>query len=490
MNPADLPPPGTPYLPDWYIPRPFEEQLAARYLKFGHPVLLWGPRHQGRTWLQAHIARTWREADPQTRHVIKIDFRTFAPRALESIETCLRTLAEAIAEALDHLESPTWQGRGDARKKINEWLARSVLKALPGQLLLVLEHADVVHTQGYYEDFASLLRSWAEKAQVGEPWSRLRLLISVPTHPMRLPTAKHASWFAGLSDPILVRDLERPQIADLVHRHGLTWSPVELDRLFALVGGQPFLVRAALVDLLDRRYDLDHLAAGAPLGPSLIAQTLREHRTRLDASPDLAAAFQALAESPAAPVKTELLDTLVRAGLVREGPNGTHPIRYRLFERLLHPDPEAKPAPRKHRIFYSYARADEALRARLDIHLAVLRHRGLIEPWHQDCVSPGSDTHKEIKNHIEKADIILLLVSADFLAEPWDTTLAHILERHSAGKATVVPILLRPCAWESAPFAALEPAPKNRIPVTRWSDREEAWVDIAQSIRALIPDAG
>jgi hypothetical protein len=494
MNPADLPPPGTPYLPDWYIPRPFEEQLAARYLKFAHPVLLWGPRHQGRTWLQSHIARTWRDADPTKRHVIKIDFRTFPPKSLETIDTCLRALADTIAESLDDTSSPssalapTWEGRGDARKKINEWLARTVLKSLPGLLLLVLEHADVVHTQGYYEDFASLLRSWAEKAQIGEPWSRLRLLISVPTHPARLPTAKYASWFAGLSDPILVPDLARTQVTELVARHGLSWTPAEVDRLFDLVGGQPYLVRAVLVDVLDGHYTLDRLAAGDFLGPSLVARHLREHRTRLDASPELAAAFAALAASPDAVVKAELIDALVRQGLVREGSQGTHPVRYRLYERLLHPDPEAKPAHRKSRLFYSYARADEALRERLQVHLAVLRHQGLIESWCDRCISPGAETTLDVDRHLEEADIVLLLVTADFLAHCWDRVMQRALERHDAGQAVVVPIILRPCDWTSAPFAALSAAPRDAIPVSRWSDPEEAWVDIAQGIRRLIAD--
>ena len=62
------------------------------------------------------------------------------------------------------------------------------------------------------------------------------------------------------------------------------------------------------------------------------------------------------------------------------------------------------------------------------------------------------------------------------------------MERHEAGKATVVPILLRPCDWSSAPFATLAALPKDGIPVTRWTDPEDAWAEIAQGIRHLVTE--
>ncbi len=93
MNPAVLPPPGTRYLPDWYIPRPHEEQLAARYLHYGQPVLLWGPRHQGRTWLRAHITHAWQTHEPRR-----------APRPRSSISA---PLARAPSSPSRHACAPS-----------------------------------------------------------------------------------------------------------------------------------------------------------------------------------------------------------------------------------------------------------------------------------------------------------------------------------------------------------------------------------------------
>ena len=79
-------------------------------------------------------------------------------------------------------------------------------------------------------------------------------------------------------------------------------------------------------------------------------------------------------------------------------------------------------------------------------------------------------------------------MSADFFASDycWDVELKRALERHEAGKATVVPVMLRPCDCKTAPFAKLHALPKDAVPVTRWRDPEDAWVDVAQGLRRLI----
>jgi len=61
------------------------------------------------------------------------------------------------------------------------------------------------------------------------------------------------------------------------------------------------------------------------------------------------------------------------------------------------------------------------------------------------------------------------------------------MERHQEGSARVIPVILRPCDWHNAPFGKLLAAPKDGKPVTRWTDRDEAFVDIVQQIRAALP---
>jgi hypothetical protein len=149
------------------------------------------------------------------------------------------------------------------------------------------------------------------------------------------------------------------------------------------------------------------------------------------------------------------------------------------------------PGPRnknKVRVFFSYSHRDEDLRGELETHLAVLRHEGTIEAWHDRKVTAGNDWAGEINAHLSTADIILLLLSPDFLASPYcyDIEMVRAMERNQAGKARVIPVILRACDWTHAPFGNLQALPKDAKPVRRWEDRDEAFLDIAAGIRKAI----
>src|SRR5947209_3677633 len=98
-------------------------------------------------------------------------------------------------------------------------------------------------------------------------------------------------------------------------------------------------------------------------------------------------------------------------------------------------------------LFYAYAETDENLRQELEDHLASLKREGLIAPWHKGSISPGSNWREEITTHLNSAQVILLLLSASFLASDFceSTLLDRIIERHDTEQILVIPIFLRPC---------------------------------------------
>src|SRR5262245_46151768 len=110
------------------------------------------------------------------------------------------------------------------------------------------------------------------------------------------------------------------------------------------------------------------------------------------------------------------------------------------------------------KVFLSYSHSDEALKKDLDIHLKLLQRQGLMEPWHDRKITPGENWEAQIDQNICTADIILLLVSAYFLASDYcyAKEMAMALARHDAGEAVVIPIFLRPCDWQGAPFEKLQ----------------------------------
>ncbi|NEQ31761.1 MAG: SUMF1/EgtB/PvdO family nonheme iron enzyme [Leptolyngbya sp. SIO4C5] len=136
-------------------------------------------------------------------------------------------------------------------------------------------------------------------------------------------------------------------------------------------------------------------------------------------------------------------------------------------------------------VFISYSHKDEDLRQELDAHLKILERQGYISTWHDRKILPGAAWDDEISTYLEQADLILLLVSAPFLASDycWNVEISRAIERHEAGEAIVVPIILRPVDWEEAPFSKLQAMPKNAQPVVTWTPQDLAFSDITKGLR-------
>lgn len=142
------------------------------------------------------------------------------------------------------------------------------------------------------------------------------------------------------------------------------------------------------------------------------------------------------------------------------------------------------------KLFYCYAREDKALRDKLDNHLSLLKRQQQITSWYDCEISPGTVWEKEIGAQLDNAHIILLLVSASFLASDYcySIEMKRAFERHAAGKARVIPIILRRVYWENAPFSHLQVLPTGAKPVTQWQDRDEAFWNITTGIVKAIQE--
>ena len=139
-------------------------------------------------------------------------------------------------------------------------------------------------------------------------------------------------------------------------------------------------------------------------------------------------------------------------------------------------------------VFYSYCHADEELRDQMEKHLAVLRREGFIDQWHDRRIEAGDEWARSIDVNLEAAHLILLLVSADFLASNYcyEIEMKRALERHELGEAHVIPVVLRSCDWSLAPFANLQALPKDAMAVTSWANPDEAFTDVAKGVRKVV----
>lgn len=140
------------------------------------------------------------------------------------------------------------------------------------------------------------------------------------------------------------------------------------------------------------------------------------------------------------------------------------------------------------KVFYSYSHKDEELRNELENHLAMLKQEGVIEGWHDRKIGAGNEWVGEIDEHLNTAHIILLLISSDFLASGYcrDIEVKQAMERHNAGNARVIPVILRACDWKRALFSKLQVLPKDGLPVKKWADRDDAFLDVAEGMRRAV----
>lgn len=148
----------------------------------------------------------------------------------------------------------------------------------------------------------------------------------------------------------------------------------------------------------------------------------------------------------------------------------------------------AQPLARAINIFLSYAHEDEDLCSSLVKHMQLLKREGLINEWYNRRISAGAVWADEIKRHFEAADLILLLISADYIASDdcYSSEMLRALQRHQAGTTRVVPIILRPTDWCSAPFGALKSLPLNDKPLTMWPNRDQAFFSVVSEIREIV----
>lgn len=142
-------------------------------------------------------------------------------------------------------------------------------------------------------------------------------------------------------------------------------------------------------------------------------------------------------------------------------------------------------------VFLSYSHQDERMRTRLDTHLSLLKRQHFILSWHDRKITAGSEWKGQIDQHINSADVILLLVTADFLASDYcyDIEMKRALARHDAGEARVIPIILRPCDWTSADFGKLQALPRDGKPISSWTTQDHAFSEVARGLRRAIAEA-
>jgi hypothetical protein len=143
-------------------------------------------------------------------------------------------------------------------------------------------------------------------------------------------------------------------------------------------------------------------------------------------------------------------------------------------------------------IFFSYAHEDEALMDQVRRQLVIFDRLNIIRKWHDRMISPGSEWKGQIDTGLLQAQIILLFISPDFFESDYcyNIEMKEALSRHNSGQARIIPIILRPCHWQTSPLSHIQVLPTDGKPVTTWDNLDEACLNIATGVMNAISDMG
>lgn len=139
------------------------------------------------------------------------------------------------------------------------------------------------------------------------------------------------------------------------------------------------------------------------------------------------------------------------------------------------------------KVFISYSHRDEKYKDELNKWLIPYETNGIIQVWDDRNILPGEDWDQEINKRLMAADVVLYLVSPDFMASRYITNveLKKAIDRHNTGEQRLVPIIIRPSNLALLNINNLQAVPKDAKPISSWDNQDEAWYDVSNALGKL-----
>ncbi len=239
-------PPGAPYDRGWFVERGIEAAGAAKLRNSWSPLALQGPKQSGKRLIVSHLLA---EAQSHDSHLqaIRLDFSKLPADCLQNLETLLheiarRILGELHADAIPVLMKQAFSRPGTPLSNMT-WLMHARVLTWVERIIISFERLEILRDSPFQHDFFGMLRSWVQSQN--DPWPRLRIICTLATEISRLEST-HTSAFFNIAVPLQIGDFSRDELRKLAEIHRASLSEEELQFLWALLGGQPFLTRMLL----------------------------------------------------------------------------------------------------------------------------------------------------------------------------------------------------------------------------------------------------
>jgi hypothetical protein len=331
-----LEPPGgaVPLDSQYYIERPNDGELHAAIERHDSIVLIEGARQMGKTSL---LSRGLQRARTNGAKVACTDFQTLNASDLTSLESFFITLGTALANQLDLEKFPedVWRSKSGPNQNFENYLRREVLRSLKGPLVWALDEVDRLFTCPFGSEVFGLFRSWhnARALDPESPWRALTQIICYATEAHLFITDINQSPF-NVGTRVRLQDFGLGEVRQLNHRYGQPLRPEDFEGFMRLVGGQPYLTRRALHEMVGRGIKLDDLEKTASTEEGPFADHLKRFLVLLSGNEAALNLLRGLFAGKA-PTDAKLFYRLRAAGLLRGETPATATFRSDLYARYL-----------------------------------------------------------------------------------------------------------------------------------------------------------
>ncbi|HZB43631.1 MAG TPA: AAA-like domain-containing protein [Pyrinomonadaceae bacterium] len=337
VEPSEIKQPGGAVALDskLYIVRPTDDEFLEAIRRRDSIVLVKGARQMGKTSL---LARGMQQARAAGSEVVLTDFQKLNASHLDSIDAFFVALAEMLYDQLDLDTDPEdfWNAKRGASINFERYMRREVLKQTEKPLVWAMDEVDRLLTCPFGSEVFGLFRSWHNERQLdpSSPWERLTLAIVYATEPHLFITDPNQSPF-NVGTKLELRDFTPQQAAELNARLGSPLrDPAEVARMYALLGGHPYLVHRGLYEMKQRGLSIDDFEATADRDEGPYGDHLRRILVLLARDPELTEIVRGVLGGQPCPT----MDSFYRlrsAGLLTGDTAREVSMRCRLYENYL-----------------------------------------------------------------------------------------------------------------------------------------------------------
>jgi hypothetical protein len=319
----------------WYLPRPSDATAISVARQPGQTLTIKGPRQMGKSSL---LMRTIKAALDVGKKVALLDFQLVDEKSKADADIFFRQFASAIAEQLDLPDrvGELWDPGFSNPQNCTRYMERHVLEPLSAPCVVAIDETDSIFRAAFSPDFFAMLRSWhgLRAHPVRRSWKKLDIILSTSTEPQFFIDRSHESPFnVGVVLPL--EDFSPEQVARLNALHPRPAGDADIQRLYALIRGHPYLTRKALYVVASSTpaYGIEELFVEATEDTGPFGDHLRYYLLRLQGKPELISAFRQTIERRSGSDEL-LIHRLQAAGLVRR--EGKHVVpRCELYARYF-----------------------------------------------------------------------------------------------------------------------------------------------------------